>query len=113
MTDLIIDVADQETVNARMLAAFDGKPQGEYVSFPTIERFHKVMTPRRFAIIERLQQIGPIGLRGLARDMNIDPGNLQRDLKPLREFGIVEDAGEGLMVPYDRVRVEIVMGKVA
>ncbi|WP_456405370.1 HVO_A0114 family putative DNA-binding protein [Thiolapillus sp.] len=113
MKILTIDVADQATVNQRFKSAMQGQVEGAHVSFPSLELFHKLMTPRRLRLIESIQQMGPVRLRELARRLDRDAGNLVRDLKPLREWGVVEDTDDGLIVPFDEVRLQLVIGKAA
>ena len=113
MKTLTIDVASREQVNTRFEEAMTGKVTGERLSFPTLELFYKLMNPRRLQLIKAIQSWGPVGIRELARRLERDPGNLVRDLKPLKEWGIVEDTGQGLMIPYDEIRLELVIGKVA
>lgn len=108
MKTLIIEVADRKTANDRFKSAMTGHYQVDYVSFNSIELMHKIMTPRRLEILGRLQT-RPVGLRALARELNVDPGNLQRDVKLLKEYGIVQDTKAGLSVPYDKIRLEVVL----
>ena len=44
-----------------------------------------------------------MGLRELARQIGVDAGNLQRDLKPLKDFGIVVEKDNQLTVPYEQM----------
>ena len=113
MKVLTTDVANREQVNERFEQAMTGESYGDRLTFPSIELLHKLLNPRRLRILESIQEWGPIGTRELARRLGQDPGNLVRDLKPLREWGIVEDAGNGLNIPYDEIRLEVVIGKAA
>lgn len=107
MTTLIIEVSDNNAIKQRVKNAMKGHSQGEYVSFSTIELMHKVMTPRRWDIIHKLQTKS-LGLRELSREMGLDAGNLQRDIKPLKEYGIVQDVDGQLTVPYREIRMQLV-----
>ncbi len=111
MRTLTIEVADRGTANSRFLSAMAGERQGEFLSFPSLDLLHKVLSPRRVRILQELQRLGPIGLRTLARELRVDAGNLTRDLKQLREFGLVVETGQGLAVPYDEIRLEVVIRK--
>lgn len=114
MKTLTIEVADRKAANKRFLsAAKKGRRQGEFLSFPDLELLHKVLTPKRMRILQELQQIGPIGLRALARTLDMDAGNLQRDVKQLKDFGLVEASEDGFLVPYDEIRLELVIKRVA
>ena len=113
MKTLTIEIADRKTANKRFLSAAKGRRQGEFLSFPDIELLHKVLTPKRMRILQKLQRIGPIGLRALARALELDAGNLQRDVKQLQNFGLVKESEDGLFVPYDEIRLEVVIKRVA
>ncbi len=113
MKVLTIDVASREQVNERFEQAASGNPQGDHLTFPSLELLHKLLNPRRIRILQAIQEWGPIGTRELARRLEQDPGNLVRDLKPLREWGIVEDTERGLNIPYDEIRLEVVIGRAA
>jgi DNA-binding transcriptional ArsR family regulator len=47
--------------------------------------------PRRRAVVEVLRQ-GPRAAGDLARDLNVSPSLMSRQLRELRESGLVEDA---------------------
>ena len=113
MKTLTIEIADRKTANKRFLSAAKGRRQGEFLSFPDLELLHKVLTPKRVRILQELQRIGPTGLRALARTLDVDAGNLQRDVKQLKDFGLVEESDNGLFVPYDEIRLEVVIKRVA
>ena len=113
MKILTIEVADRKTANKRFLSAAKGNRQGEYLSFSNLDLLHKVLTPKRINILQELQRIGPIRLRELARTRDVDAGNLQRDVKQLKDFGLVEESEGGLFVPYDEIRLELVIKRVA
>ena len=107
MTTLIIEICDDEAIKQRVSDAMKGRKQGEFVSFSSIDLMHKVMTPRRWDIIHKLQ-LKSSGLRALSREMGLDAGNLQRDIKPLKEYGIVQDIDGQLTVPYHEIRMQLV-----
>ena len=113
MKVLTIDVASREQINERFARALDGRPQGDWLTFPSLEQLHKLLNPRRIRLLEAIQKWGPIGVRELARRLELDPGNVARDLKPLREWGIVKETRRGLKVPYDQIRLEVVIGEAA
>ncbi len=113
MNTLTIQISDRETAGRRFKAAMAGQPQGEFLSFASLDLLHKVLNPRRWRILQYLQKYGPMRLRALARELAMDAGNLQKDVKVLKEYGLIEETGEGLTVPYDEIRMEVVIRKVA
>ena len=113
MTTITIEVADRDTTNRRFVAAMKGQAQGEFLSFDSPALLFQVLNVRRWTILEHLQEHGPMGLRALARKMGMDAGNLTRDIKPLKAYGLVVDSAEGLRVPYDAIEVHLAMGRAA
>lgn len=113
MRKLTIDIADKHALNGRFKAAMQGEEQGEYLSFTSIEQLHQLINPRRLTIIEAIQKRGPIGLRELARQLSLDPGNLARDIRLLKQWGLVQEAEKKLIVPYDEIRLELVLAGAA
>jgi len=46
-----------------------------------------------------------------ASSLDVDAGNLYRDVKQLKDFGLVEESVDGLFVPYDEIRLELLIIK--
>ena len=96
-------------------AEADGKVDPvEALGFETIEELSKTLSPGRWALLDHLQHAGPIGLRELARKMDRDAANVQRDVARLKELGLIEDHPEGgIWVPFEEIRIHAVMRRVA
>jgi predicted transcriptional regulator len=87
-----------------------GEYQGEVRSFASIELLFDALTPRRWALVWKLKQIGPSSLRGLARALERDVKRVHEDAMFLLAEGIVERGDNmKLFVPYADIRVEISM----
>ncbi len=84
-----------------------GKDQGSHFSFESPEALFRVLTPARWAVVERLQALGPSTLRGLARALERDVKAVHRDVHALLAIGLVVKDEEGrLSVPFARVHAE-------
>ena len=69
--------------------------------FASPAELFSVLTPRRWDLIERLQAVGPISLRGLGRVLNRDVKGLHGDAAALLAIGMVRRNEQGkLHVPY-------------
>ena len=69
--------------------------------FSSPAQMFTVLTPRRWELIERLQALGPISLRGLGRALLRDVKGLHGDVAILLNVGIVQrDSAGKLHVPY-------------
>lgn len=84
-----------------------GKDQGSHLSFQSPEALFRSITPARWALIERLQALGPSSLRGLARDLERDVKSVHRDVQALLLIGLVAKDNNGrLVVPFARIHAE-------
>ena len=95
--------------DASLRAAFaTGQYQGEVQSFQTIDQLLEVFTPRRLALIQKLQTTGPSSLRGLARALGRDVKRVHEDAAALLEEGIIErNADKKLVVPFERIHIDV------
>ncbi len=84
-----------------------GEPQGAHFTFSTAEQLFKTMTPKRWALLEKLQAVGSVSLRGLARELGRDVKRVHGDATVLREVGLIErdEAGKWI-VPYRIIHID-------
>ena len=47
----------------------------------------RVLTPKRWELVERLQTVGPSSVRGLARDLERDVKRVHEDVLALMQYG--------------------------
>lgn len=88
--------------------------QGEHFDFESPAALFRVLTPKRWELIECLQKTGPIGVRALARSLNRDVKRVHDDTTAMIEVGLVEKMPDGkLMVPFDEIRADFVMRSAA
>jgi predicted transcriptional regulator len=88
--------------------------QGEHFDFESPAALFRVLTPKRWELIECLQRTGPIGVRALARTLNRDVKRVHDDASGLIEVGMIEKTQNGkLMVPFDEIRADFVMRSAA
>jgi len=116
-TMTILIERNERAAAARMKAGFvramkTGKYQGEFRSFQSPAALFRVLTPVRWTVIEQLQALGPMSLRGLARALGRDVKSVHRDASTLIAEGLIERNAEGrLLVPFVRIRAEFDMGR--
>lgn len=102
---------DQEKLDAqsreRVLQAIQSGYHGEYITFSTADQLFAALPPKRWLLIEKLQQIGPSSLRHLARALKRDVKRVHEDVSALLQDGIVErDEQKKLVIPFASVRIE-------
>ena len=114
MNTVTIEVASLDKTRERLLAAFDGQTQGNFITFPTPESLWKTFTPKRWDVIRTLSGAGAIALRELARRLGRDVRAVHADTHALLACGILNKTADGkIEFPYDAVHVDFVMTKAA
>ena len=107
MKTVHIGIATAGDVKARAKAAFKGVPQGEHISFASLDLMHRVLNPNRWDVLKALMGRGEIGIRELARTLDRDVKAVHTDITALVEAGVIERAESGAVsFPYDAVRVD-------
>ena len=85
-----------------------GGYQGEEYSFADLPQLLATFTPNRWKLIQKLQEVGPSSLRGLARALGRDVKRVHEDAAVLIEKGIIErDAQNKLLVPYANIHIDV------
>lgn len=104
-----------KAVRAGFLSAWNtGKYTGEHFDFESPASLFRVLTPKRWELIECLQQTGSLGVRALARALGRDVKRVHDDASAMIEVGMVEKTAEGkLCVPFDEIRADFVMKSAA
>ena len=88
--------------------------QGEWFGFESPAALFRDLTSGRWDLIGILQRAGPTSLRGLARRTGRDASNVHRDVAALKDLGLIEDHPEGgIWVPFDEIRFNAVLNRVA
>lgn len=109
--------ADESLESARsgFLSAWKvGEYAGEHFSFESPAALFRILTPKRWELIESLQKSGALGVRALARNLGRDVKRVHDDATIMLEVGLVEKTPEGkLVVPYAEIRADFVMRSAA
>ncbi|MCC6196767.1 MAG: transcriptional regulator [Burkholderiales bacterium] len=84
-----------------------GRAGGSFLTFESPAALFRVLTPTRWALIERLQALGPTSQRALARALERDVKRVHGDVQALIELGLVDrtEAGQ-VRVPYEVIRAD-------
>jgi predicted transcriptional regulator len=104
-----------EAVRSGFLAAWSsGSYACEHFDFESPAALFRVLTPKRWELIELLQQAGPLGVRALARALGRDVKRVRDDASAMIEVGMVEKTADGkLIVPFAEIRADFVMKSAA
>jgi predicted transcriptional regulator len=79
-----------------------GKAEPAVFTFSSPAQLFSVISPKRWQLIERLQQLGPSSVRGLARALERDVKRVHDDVVAMIEWGLVERNAQGQVhVPFE------------
>jgi predicted transcriptional regulator len=110
MRTVTLEVSSREEANRRVLRAFEGKPQGDLISFETPALLFKVLTQKRWELLSALTGAGAMTLREVARRVERDVKAVHGDVHALLDVGILQKTAEGrILFPFDAVRVNFVL----
>jgi len=103
--------AAKSHARVRGLAAWkSGKFQGEVFGFETPERLWKLLTPRRWELLQALQEVGAMSLRSAARRVSREVKAVHRDVQALLAIGLLKKTGAGKLVcPFAEIKVNLVL----
>ncbi len=103
---------DDEAVIAEAARGFvrawkTGKSNADVFTFGSPAQLFAVLAPKRWEMIERLQALGPVSLRGLARALERDVKRVHEDAALLIEWGFIErTADRKICVPFDVIHAD-------
>ncbi len=107
MNKVTLTVSSRDEVNIRALAAFQGEMQGAVISFSTPDLLWQTLTKKRWELLKAMVGLGPVTIRGLAREVGRDVKGVHGDVHTLIKAGLVDRTNEGRVVfPYDAVHVD-------
>jgi predicted transcriptional regulator len=110
MRTVTLEVSSREEANRRLLRAFEGEPQGTFISFETPALLFKVLTQKRWELLSVLTGVGPVTLREAARRVEWDVKAVHGDVHALLNAGLLQKTPEGrILFPFDAVRVSFVL----
>ena len=110
MSMVTIGVSSFDDVIQRTTEAFRGKPQGEHISFASVELLWKTLTPRRWALVRAMAGKGPMTMRAAGRLVGHDIKTIHGDVQVLLEAGVLGKVETGQIVfPYDAIHVDFMI----
>ena len=110
MRTVTLEVSSRQATNRRLLQAFEGRPQGEFISFETPALLFKVLTQKRSELLSIMTGAGPMTLREAARRVERDVKAVHGDVHALLRVGILQKTEDGRIVfPFDAVHVNFML----
>ena len=87
-----------------------GECQGEYFGFESPAALFRIITPKRWELLAKLQQTGPVSVRALARELERDFRRVHDHVTAVIKISLVEKtAGRAVWVPFKEIRTSFVL----
>ncbi|MGQ2969203.1 MAG: HVO_A0114 family putative DNA-binding protein [Allorhizobium sp.] len=107
LNSVTISVCSLDESKERLAAAFRGEGQGSYIEFPTVEVLWKVLTAKRWEILQAMTGQDEMSIREIARRVGRDVKAVHGDVQGMLSAGLVDKTASGNVIfPYDEVHVD-------
>ncbi|MBU1426843.1 MAG: DNA-binding protein [Gammaproteobacteria bacterium] len=92
------------------LAWKSGKPSAPRVSFESPELLFKVLSGKRWELLNAMTGAGPMSIREAARRVGRDVKAVHGDVTALLNAGLLSKTDDGMIVfPYDAIHVDFML----
>ena len=79
-----------------------------HVSFRQAKKLLTALTLKRMETMHRLRELGPMTIYALAKKVKRDYSNVFKDIKALKNLGLVElDPDRHVIVPWESVEIQV------
>jgi predicted transcriptional regulator len=110
MRTVTLEISSREKINKRFLQAFEGEPQGEFISFESPALLFKVLSGKRWELLKIMTGAGPMAIREVARRLGRDVKVVHKDVHALLDTGLLQKTENGRIVfPFDAVHVDFIL----
>jgi predicted transcriptional regulator len=110
MKTVILQVASLDAVKKRAADAFHGHKQDARITFASPELLFKLMTGKRWELLQMMTGAGPMTIREAARRLARDVKAVHGDVQALLKCGVLQKTDDGKIVfPFDAVRVDVTL----
>lgn len=114
MRTVTLEVSSRESTNRRFIRAFEGESQGDVISFESPSLLFKVLTCKRWEVLNIMTGAGPMTIRELARRLGRDVKAVHGDVQALLHAGILHKTDNGQIVfPFDALHVDFMLKEAA
>lgn len=114
MRTVTLGVSSIEETKRQTAAAFRGGHVGEFISFASVELLWKVLTAKRWDILQVMTGQGEMPIREVARRAGRDVKAVHSDVQALLAAGVLDRTDTGHVIfPYDAVHVNFTLRKAA
>ena len=110
MRTVVLIISSRQETDRRFLRAFEGEPQGTFISFESPVLLFKVLTGKRWELLNMMTGAGPMTIREAARRLGRDVKAVHGDVHTLLNTGILEKTENGLIeFPFDAIHIDFTL----
>ena len=110
MKVLTLQISTRDEWNQQILDAFEGEVQPASITFESPALLFKILSGKRWDLLQLMAGAGPMGIREIARQSNRDVKAVYRDVQRLLKAGIVDKTKEGeILFPFDALHVDFML----
>ncbi|MEA5115638.1 MAG: transcriptional regulator [Geobacteraceae bacterium] len=110
MRTVTLEISSRDKISQRFLRAFEGEPQGSFISFESPEQLFRVLSGKRWELLKVMIGAGPMTIREAARRLERDVKAVHGDVQVLLKAGILRKTEQGRIIfPYDAVHVDFML----
>ena len=109
-----IKIGTEEDFAEEVVSAWEKAEKGELkeprevLMFEDMETLLKVLTPRRYQILQFIRDHGHLTIRQVSKDLERDYGNVNRDVHVLADAGLLlQDKDKKYFMPWKKVKAEM------
>jgi predicted transcriptional regulator len=110
MHTVTLGLSSRQKTNKRLLEAFNGKAQGEFISFESPALLFKVLSGNRWDLLKVMTGAGALSIREASRRLDRDVKAVHSDVQMLLKVGILQKTDKGrIEFPFDAVHVDFTL----
>lgn len=111
MKTVTFDLCDLKAAGREFVRAWKtGAPQGEHISFASVELMFRVLTDKRWELIRTMAGAGPMSIREAARRVDRDIKAVHSDVQALLNAGVLWKTGDGkIEFPFEQIHIDAVV----
>jgi predicted transcriptional regulator len=110
MSRVTLIISSRQGADRRFLRAFEGEAQGTFISFDSPALLFKVLTGKRWELLNMMTGSGPMTIREAARRLGRDVKAVHGDVHALLNTGILQKTDNGrIEFPFDAIHVDFTL----
>jgi predicted transcriptional regulator len=110
MHTVTLGLSSRQKTNKRLLEAFKGKAQGEFISFESPALLFKMLSGNRGELLKIMTGAGAISIREVSRRLGRDVEAVHGDVQMLLNVGILKKTDKGqIEFPFDALNVDFML----